>query len=251
MAAAGAAVAVAAYRNDPEAKQKTDGSWVTEADEAAERTIREMIAEQFPEHNILGEEEGLSAAAGGPSKAGAPTWIVDPIDGTHNFMAGVPIWGTLVGLQYQGEMILGVAHAPMLNEVYDAGRGLGARMNGDPIHVSDVTDLADSMLVTTGFESYESHELAEFYVHLARATHRSRGLGDFWGHMLVARGAADLMVEPVVATWDFAPLVAIVEEAGGTITQVTGEAYTHEGSLMTTNGHLHDEVVALYNGLRR
>jgi Archaeal fructose-1,6-bisphosphatase and related enzymes of inositol monophosphatase family len=245
MAVAGGEQATTRYGPSAQARLKPDGTWVTEADEAAEAAVRKIIAGAFPGHNVLGEEEGSTAAQGGPPNDGAPTWIVDPIDGTHNYMAGIPVWGTLIGLRLDGEMVLGVAHAPALGETYDAARGLGARMNGNPIEVSGISVLGDATLVSTGFEDFENEGLSELYVELTRRTKRSRGFGDFWGHMLVARGAAEIMVEPILSTWDYAPLTAIVEEAGGRITRLDGEPCTHEGSCLTTNGKLHEPVLAL------
>lgn len=245
MAIAAGAEATSRYGPTAASRQKADGTWVTEADEAAERVVRSSIAARFPDHNVLGEEEGLRAADGGEAVDGAPTWIVDPIDGTHNYMAGIPVWGTLIGLQVDGDMVLGVAHAPALGETYDAARGLGARMNGTTIHVSDVATLDKALFVAPGFEGFEAKGMAALYIELARRTRRSRGFGDFWGHMLVARGAAEIMCEPILSTWDFAPLVAIVEEAGGRMTRFDGEPPSHEGNCVTTNGLLHDAVLDL------
>src|SRR2546423_9661869 len=119
----------------PPATRKGDGSWVTEADIAAEQAIRARLAEARPGHNMLGEEDGLHAAGGGDPVAGAPTWVVDPIDGTHSYMVGIPLWATLVGLVVDRTVVVGVCHAPGLGETYEAAAGGGARMNGEPIGV--------------------------------------------------------------------------------------------------------------------
>ncbi len=230
------------------ARRKGDGTWVTAADESAERTMRELIAVRFPTHNVHGEEEGLTSADGGEPDEGSPTWILDPIDGTHNFMAGVPIWATLVGLEIDGELVAGAVHAPALHETYDAARGLGARMNGESIGVSVVSSLSEGMFVATGYESFEEHGLGASYIEVTRRTARSRGLGDFWGHMLVARGAAEMMAEPILSTWDYSALVPIVEEAGGRITQLDGARLAHGGSCLTTNGKLHDDALEIFAG---
>ena len=244
-ARAGGEVALAHYRRNPRAERKPNGTWVTAADRAGEARIRNLVAERFPDHNVLGEEEGLTAAAGGSPHDGAPTWIVDPIDGTNNFMAGIPVWATLVALERDGDVVLGVCCAPALDETYEAVRGGGARLNGSPIAVSARATLSDATLVTVGFETFEERGLGDFYLDLVRSCHRSRGFGDFWGHMLVARGAADVMVEPELATWDFAALIPIVEEAGGRITTLEGAPPRDGGSCITTNGILHEEVLAL------
>ena len=246
LARAGGGTAMAYFRRDPETKQKPDGTWVTEGDWAAESAMRDQIKESFPDHNIHGEEEGLAAAGGGPAADGAPTWILDPIDGTHNFMAGIPLWETLVALAVDGAPVLGVCHAPALDETYEAARGSGARMNGDAIHVDPVTDLAATTVLASGFESFEEAGLAGFYLDLVRASWRSRGFADFWGHMLVARGAAHIMAEPTLNVWDYAAVQPIVAEAGGRMSQFDGAPLADGGSALTTNGVLHDGIIELF-----
>src|ERR671918_2706064 len=246
LARAGGGTAMAYFRRDPETKQKPDGTWVTEGDWAAESAMRDQIKESFPDHNIHGEEEGLAAAGGGPAADGAPTWILDPIDGTHNFMAGIPLWGTLVALATDGAPALGVAHAPALNETYEAATGTGARMNGDPIRVDPVTDLNKTTVLASGLESFEKAGLDRFYIDLVRKCWRSRGFADFWGHMLVARGAAHVMAETILSVWDHPPLHPIVTEAGGRHTPIHRAPLTHGGSALTTNGALHDQVIELF-----
>ncbi len=244
-AALGARIALRHFRKDPKRRQKSDGSWVTEGDWAAEAQIRLRIARTYPDHNILGEEEGLTAAGGGKPVDGAPTWVVDPIDGTHNYMAEIPIWATLVALRMDETNVVGVCHAPAINEVYDGALGSGARMNGEPIAVSDVQTLTDATVLATGAEVFEEHGLSDFYNSLVNSAWRSRGFGEFWGHMLVARGAAHVMVEPQLFLWDVAAVDVIVAEAGGRSTHLDGTQWTSAGSCLTTNGLLHDEVVAL------
>ena len=233
------------FRKDPVVKQKQDGSWVSEADWAVEAQIRLRIARTFPDHNILGEEEGLTAAGGGRARADAPTWIVDPIDATNNYIAGIPIWATLVALQMNGRNVVGVVAAPALDELYDAAEGAGARLNDEEIHVSDISTLETATVVTTGAREFSEHGLAGFYAKLTHRCWRSRGFGDFWGHMLVARGAADVMVEPILNLWDIAALEPIVTEAGGKVTGLDGEPWRDQGPALTTNGHLHAEVLAI------
>src|ERR671914_920475 len=143
----GGRIALEHYRRDKQRRRKSDGTWVTEGDWAAEAQIRLRIARTWPGHNILGEEEGLTAAGGGRPLDGAPTWVVDPIDGTHNYMAGIPVWATLVGLEVEGRAVVGVAHAPALDETYDAAAGAGARLNGDAIEVDPVTSLSDATVL--------------------------------------------------------------------------------------------------------
>lgn len=245
LALLGGGIALERYRNHPPATRKGDGSWVTEADVAAERAIRDRLAEARPDHNVLGEEDGLHAAAGGDPVPGRPTWVVDPIDGTHSYMIGIPLWATLVGLVVDGEVAVGVCHAPGLGETYEAEKGGGARMNGAPIAVRPAP-LAEAMVVSGGLRSMQEHGLEGFYRELAARAWRVRGLGDFWGHMLVARGAAQVMVDPVTRSWDTTAVEVIVREAGGEITQIDGSPIADDRSCVSTcGGPLHAEILAL------
>lgn len=229
--------------------QKDDGSWVTEADKAVEAALRARIEQRFPEHNVLGEEEGLRSARGGEPITGAPTWILDPIDGTNNYMSGIPIWATLVALRQEDTSVLGVVHAPALGETYGAALGSGARFNGRTINVDNEGSLGEATALFASVQSFKEDGLRNFFLRLTDATWRSRGLGDFWGHMLVARGAAQIMVETSLRIWDFAALEPIVAEAGGKMTTLSGKPCTDEGSCLSTNGKLHDEVLRLAEGL--
>jgi histidinol-phosphatase len=249
LAELGGRIAMDHFGKDTERKKKDDGTWVTEADWKAEAQMRLRLSRAFPDHNILGEEEGLSAAGGGPAKDGAPTWVLDPIDGTNNFMSAIPAWATLVGLQLDGESVVGVAHAPALNETYDGAIGLGARMNCSTISVDQDTALSDSVVLFGSLSSFRVAGLDEFFERLINRSLRSRGFGDFWGHMLVARGAAHVMVETSLRTWDVVALQPIVSEAGGKLTQIDGSKWGDKMSCLTTNGALHDEVVALAAGM--
>ncbi|HVL82512.1 MAG TPA: inositol monophosphatase family protein [Actinomycetota bacterium] len=228
------------FRRDPAARRKFDGTIVTEADEAVERALRTEISAAFPTHAVLGEEEG------GPDTQDAPTWIVDPIDGTINFASGVPIWGTLIAHAVDGEVVAGVVSAPALGERYHAVRGGGAYRNGERIGVSAVDDLAEVYLSYGTWRHFEQFGWGGGFERAIRAVRTSRGLGDFWGHMLVASGAVDVMVEPVVAVWDLAPLIVIVEESGGRFTDLNGSRTIAGGSALSTNGRVHEEVLSLF-----
>jgi len=250
-ALAGGRIALELFRRDPAVKQKSDGTLMTEADWAAEQEIRRLIERTWPDHNILGEEAGGTRARGGPPVDGAPTWTIDPIDGTNNYIAGIPVWATLISLRVDDTSVVGVCHAPALGETYDALRGRGARMNFQPIGVESMTDLGSGTVLSTGMEAFIDDGLERFYVDVVRRCGRSRGFGDFWGHMLVARGAAHVMMETEMWPWDYAPLQPIVEEAGGRITQLDGTPCANGKSCLTTNGALHDEVVASFLSSRR
>ena len=244
-ARAGGRIAMRHFRRDPEATRKHDGTWVTVADRVVESELRALIARSFPAHNVLGEEEGLALAGGGPPRPDASTWIVDPIDGTTNFMAGIPIWATLVALRVGDESVVGVAHAPALSETYDAATGLGARMNDASISVDPVESLEEATVLYADAADLARHGLEGFFEEITGRCAKSRGFGDFWGHVLVARGAAHVMLEPELSVWDVAALQPIVAEAGGRLTSLAGDPYRDSGSCLTTNGTLHDEVLAL------
>ena len=246
----GGAVAMEHYHGTPERKRKRDGSWVTEADLATETTIREHIGSTWPDHNILGEEEGLTSGRGDDPVAGAPTWIVDPIDGTHNFMSEIPTWATLVALRVEDRNVVGVAHAPALNETYDAASGLGARFNGRRMMVDDLDSLDKATVFLGGDKSFIEHDLEKLHEQLVLKSWRTRGFGDFWGHVLVARGAGHMMLEPQVSLWDVAALEIIVAEAGGRLSHADGSTFSGKGSCLTTNGALHEQIVAMATGAR-
>jgi histidinol-phosphatase len=245
LAELGGRIAMGHFGTDVQSKRKEDGTWVTEADWAVEAQIRLRIARAFPEHNILGEEEGLTAAGGGEARPGAPTWVIDPIDGTNNYKSAIPIWATLVALQVEGSNVVGVAHAPALSETYQGALGLGARMNGKPIAVDPLDDLGQATILWSGWKNFAEGGLANFYENLAAKAWRTRGFGDFWGHMLVARGAAHAMVEPSLSVWDVAALQPIVTEAGGTLTHMDGFEWSGRGTVLTSNGALHNDIVQI------
>jgi histidinol-phosphatase len=235
LAVLGGGEALERFRRIPPPTRKRDGSWVTEADLAAEAAIRERLARVRPDDDILGEEGGHTASGGGPARPGARTWVIDPIDSTHSYMVGIPLWATLVGLQVDGRSVLGVCHVPALGETYTAADGAGAQMNDEPISVRE-TPLAEAVVTSPGLRSMTRNGRFDLYRRLADGCWRDRSLGDFWGHMLVARGAAQVMVDPIVAIWDYAALEPIVREAGGTMTQLDGSPLAHDGSCLTTCG---------------
>ncbi len=236
-------IGIEVFGGDFEVRRKADLTPVTEADLRIEAMVRERLAERFPADAVLGEEQGLQGPAGA-----ARTWIVDPIDGTKNFAAGIQIWGTLIALTVDGEAVLGVAGAPGLGERYEAVRRGGARLNGEPIRVSGVAELSEALLCSTGVHPFVRGPWERAYLALADQVYRTRGFGDFWGHMLVARGSADAMVEERLRVWDWAAVKVIVEEAGGTMTQIDGSPVADGGSVLTSNGALHAALVDRFAG---
>ncbi|MEX2275171.1 MAG: inositol monophosphatase family protein [Actinomycetota bacterium] len=235
-----AEISLGLFRGTFEVAIKPDATPVTEADLAIEAMIRDELARRFPNDAILGEEHG-----GAIGKA-ERTWIVDPIDGTKNFADGVPIWATLIGLQIGDRLELGVASAAALGERYWAVRGAGSHCNGEPIHVrEEVTAVPAAFVCLTELDELLDTPLREPFLDLTRRCRRTRAFGDFWGHCLVARGAADVMIEPELAIWDYAALVPIVEEAGGRVSQLDGSPLRPGASVVSTNGVLHDEILAI------
>ena len=216
---------------------KPDLTPVTEADRSVERALREVIARARPGQGIVGEEFGAEGST-------SSRWILDPLDGTKNYVRGIPIWATCIGLQHGGEVVVGVVSAPALGRRWWASRSEGAFANGRPISVSGVADLADAQLSYDSVMGFEAHGLGERFLALARRCWRSRGLGDFWSHVLVAEGAVDVAVEPEVSVWDVAAVQVIVEEAGGRFTDLGGARRPDGGSAVSTNGRLHDAVLA-------
>jgi len=202
---------------------KPDLTPVTEADRAVEQALRDRIAAERRGEGVLGEEFGESGGEG-------TRWLLDPIDGTKNYTRGIPIWATLIALERRGELVAGVVSAPALARRWWACRGEGARLNGEPIRVSQVDRIEDAAVSDTP-------ALA------ARAWH-ARELGDFWQHMLVAEGALDVAFDRIVNPWDLAPVLLIVEEAGGRMTDLGGCARIDGGSAVSTNGLLHEEALA-------
>ena len=235
------AISLEHFRGDPHSRTKADGTIVTEADEAVERAMRDEIAATFPDDGVLGEEEG-DASAGAERR-----WILDPIDGTSNYARGRPIWASLIALEVSGEIVVGVASAPALRERYEASRGGGARRNGEPIAVSKTHELADAHIAYTSYAHFEYLGHGEGWTKLVRSVNQARGFGDFWGHMLVAAGHMDLMAEPIVNPWDVAPVLVIVEEAGGRFTDLDGNRTIGGGSSLSSNGVLHDAALACFS----
>jgi histidinol-phosphatase len=221
---------------------KPDLTPVTDADRAVEDVVRRMLGERRAQDAVVGEEHGTSGS--GPRR-----WIVDPIDGTKNFVRGTPSWATLLALEVDGEVVVGVVSAPALARRWWAARGDGAWVRSPAgtrrCQVSRVASLDDAFLSYASLTGWEECGLLPSFLDLTRRVWRTRAYGDFWSHMLVAEGAVDVSCEPEVTLWDLAALQPIVEEAGGRLTDLSGARGPGGGSVICTNGPLHDEVVAL------
>jgi histidinol-phosphatase len=231
-------IALPLFRSDVQVREKPDHTPVTEADVRIENMIRSAVAQEFPDDAVLGEEGGLR----GPDGADR-TWIVDPIDGTRNFIRRIQIWGTLIALRCGDGIDLGLASAPALGERYEATRGGGAYLNGAAIHVSDVDSLSAAHISIAGSEAWTGAREEPGLRSLVEAAERTPGFTDFWGHLLVARGGVDAALELRLRMWDYAALSPIVEEAGGTMTTLDGRPLADGGSVLASNGRIHDEIV--------
>ncbi len=225
--------------SDLKVKSKPDMTPVSDADVAVEEVLRERLAEARPGDSIVGEEFGGETAFEGRQ------WVIDPIDGTKNFVRGVPVWATLISLLVDGQPVLGVVSAPALARRWYAAQGSGAWRTFNKgglkrLEVSHVGELADASLAMSSLEGWKARGLQENFIALSERTWRLRGYGDFFGYCLVAEGAVDIAAEPEVSVWDLAALSVLVTEAGGTFSSLSGEPGPHGGDAIATNGLLHD-----------
>jgi histidinol-phosphatase len=223
-------------------ESKPDLTPVSDADRSVERALRRLLASRRPGDAVLGEEDGLTGS-------GARQWVVDPVDGTKNFVRGVPVWATLVALQQQGVVTTGVVSAPSLDWRWwapwgHASHGGGALAGARPLRVSAVAALPDASFSYSSLSGWEEQGRLPGLLDLTRRVWRTRAYGDFWSHVLVAEGAVDVSAEPEVSVWDLAPLQVVVEEAGGRFTDLSGAARPDGGSVVCSNGRLHAEVLA-------
>jgi histidinol-phosphatase len=229
------------FRRDLTIETKPDRTFVTEADTAIERLVRERLADAFPDHGLVGEEYGTEAGD-------APIrWYIDPIDATHNFMRGVPLFGTLLAAERDGELQVGVVSAPALGERWWAHRGGGAwasTRGGEPrrIRVSEVSRLEDAQVLYGSARDIIDSGLAPGWEGLVRDVWRDRGFGDFWGYSLLAEGAAEAMIEADLKSWDAAAPTILVEEAGGRVTDFDGVRGVAQGTIIASNGVMHEAV---------
>lgn len=219
---------------------KPDMTPVTEVDRAVEEALRIELAARRPGDAVLGEEFGMEGSS-------TRKWFLDPIDGTKNYVRGIPVYATLIALAVDGVSTVGVVSAPALGRRWWGAAGSGAFENGDPIHVSRVNRLEDVQLSYNDLRSFEQHGYGSAAAVLDAAVWRVRGFGDFWSHVMVAEGSADVSAEPAVNPWDLAAIQVIVEEAGGRFTDLAGTPGFTGGSALATNGLLHDTVLEIFN----
>jgi len=222
---------------------KPDRTLVTQADTEIETHLRDRIAEVYPSHTIAGEEFGTA------EDAGDGRWIMDPIDATHNVVRGIEVFATLLAFERDGALEVGVVSAPAMRRRWWATRGGGAAVRVDgverPVHVSPVDALANAQIAFSTLRGLDAAGLGDGLRRLTGAAWRDRGFGDFWGHMLVAQGSAEAMLEYGVAPWDMAAPYLIVNEAGGRMTDLDGHPSWSGPQVVSTNGRLHDQVLEM------
>lgn len=234
-------VARAIFDSTFEVEWKADQSPVTVADRNAEQHIRTLVAEQFPGDGFIGEEYGST-----PTSSGF-RWVIDPIDGTKSFVRGVPLWGTLVGLEYRGELVAGAVAIPCLNQLYHAVQGGGAYRDGSRIRVSEISDLAQAHMCYSSINWFRQAGMERQFLDLAAATDRQRGFGDFYGFLLVAQGSMDFMIDHGVHPWDVAALLPIIAEAGGRMTDWQDRITIDTPDTLASNGRLHPVLLQRLN----
>jgi histidinol phosphatase-like enzyme (inositol monophosphatase family) len=227
-----------------EVERKSDRSPVTIADRQAEQHLRRRIEAAFPDDAIVGEEFG---ERGGDS---GWRWILDPIDGTKSFICGVPLYGTLVGVEHEGQSRIGVIHIPALGECVYAAEGRGAwyvKGNAEPVaaRVSNCDSLAIGVFLTSQLDGFARRGAEPAYKQLEATAYITRTWGDCYGYLLVATGRAEVMIDPDMHLWDIAALLPVLREAGGTLTDWNGTTTIHSGEAIATNGRLLDEVLAV------
>lgn len=235
-----AKVTLPAFGGRLEVSTKADSTIVTDADVETERAIRELVTATFPDDGVHGEEDGRTEGRSGR------TWVVDPIDGTLNYADGVPLWTTLLGLQVDGRAVLGVADAPALGVRYHAMRGEGAWCGDRRLHTSEVAQVSDAVVLHSSTEEWAAGGRIDDLVRVVTTARRSRGLSDAWGHLLIAQGSAEVLLEHEPCfEWDWTATRVILEEAGGRLTSLDGEPPRAGRGLLASNGAVHEETLDL------
>jgi histidinol-phosphatase len=230
------------FRRAPRVDRKPDRTFVTQADTGIELELRERIERRYPTHGVLAEEYGDRASNQ------ETRWIIDPIDGTHSYLRGIPAFATLIALEHAGVMELGLLSAPAMHERWHAVRGGGAWSGKRRLHVSKVSKLEDAQIFYASRSAFTAVGKERGFDAVIRATWRDRGFGDFWGYALVAEGAGEAMFEPELYSWDLAAPFILIEEAGGRVTDFTGRRTYAGGNAVASNGLLHEPILEKLNG---
>jgi histidinol phosphatase-like enzyme (inositol monophosphatase family) len=231
-------VALRYFRTQVTVEYKGDRSPVTQADRECEQRIVEILHHAFPEYGVVGEEFGERPGA-------QARWIIDPIDGTKNFIRGIPYFATLIALEEDGEVTTGVIYAPAVDDLLYAQKGQGAFDRTGRLQVSAITTLRQGLIIFGGLDIFRNAGRWDAFERLVRASGRQRGFGDYFGHTFVARGQAEAMVELDLKPWDLAAIKIVIEEAGGRFTDFTGAATIYGGTAIASNGAVHDEILRL------
>jgi len=220
---------------------KSDGTPVTQADKEAEEIIIHVLKKEMPDCGFLGEEFGEQ----GPKDK---RWIIDPIDGTKNFIRGIPVWAVMIGLEEGGEITAGVVYNPATKQLWTAAKDLGAYYNGERISISAIDSLANAQLLHSGLNTMRKSKYWDGFLRLVESTKRQRGPGDFLGYTMVAQGQGEIYLENELKPWDIAANQIIVKEAGGEFTDFEGGSSIYSGSALATNGKLHRLVLEILQG---
>ena len=229
------------FGRNPDVELKADDTPVTIADREAETLMRDMIRSRFPDHGILGEEFGVE------NEQAPIRWILDPIDGTRSFIHGIPLYTTLLAVLIDNSPAIGIIYSPATNEFCDAGRGLGTRLNGEPVRVRECADLKDATYLTTEPSNCAVEGYGDAHDALCRQCRMDRSWGDAYGHMMVACGRADIMFDPILEVWDAAALQPVVEEAGGIFSDTAGQYTIHTGNAISASPTLYPQVMACFS----
>jgi histidinol-phosphatase len=234
-------IALRHFRRVLRIDRKADRTFVTQADTEIEEMLRERIQHAYPEHGVLAEEFGDRSAKQ------ATRWIIDPIDATHSYIRGVPVFATLIALERGGVLEVGVVSAPAMHERWHAIRGGGAWSGKRRLRVSEIARLEDAQVFYASRTAFKAVGREPGFDAVVEGAWRDRGFGDFWGYMLVAEGAGEAMIEPELYSWDLAAPLIIVEEAGGRLTDLSGRRTYAGGNAVATNGFLHELILERLN----
>ncbi|MCC5914984.1 MAG: histidinol-phosphatase [Balneolaceae bacterium] len=240
-AAAGGRSTLNHFKKTFQLEYKEDDSPVTNADREAETVIREMIRSDFPGHGIIGEEYGKE------NEDSDVVWILDPIDGTKSFIHGVPFYTTLIGVLVKDEPVAGIIYAPALDELVSAATGEGCTLNGEECRVRECDSLAKATFLTTEVDTFEKYGFRAPFSELLNRTRLHRTWGDAYGHMMVATGRADIMIDPILNIWDAAALLPVITEAGGAHTDLKGKKTIQTGNGLSTNKTLLPEILNIFD----
>jgi histidinol-phosphatase len=234
-------IAMRYFRRDLRIDRKPDRTYVTQADTEIEKMLRDRIQQRYPGHGVLAEEFGDRSANQDTR------WIIDPIDATHSYLRGVPVFATLLALERGGALELGVVSAPAMHERWHAVRDGGAWSKKRRLHVSEIVRLEDAQVFYASRTAFKAAGKERGFDAVVDRVWRDRGFGDFWGYMLVAEGAGEAMIEPELYSWDLAAPLIIVEEAGGRLTDFSGRSTYAGGNAVASNGPLHGLILERLN----